>query len=322
MPRQAKKTTSLIALLNETSMKTLPTLTALALLIPCGLATAQTNIQHNRSAFSPLTSGGNTLAASLVDDFETYSVAVGSAENTLSSSIDDLTVTGTGQGPGLVADGCSYSAGTAGTIQWNGDTYFSLSSRTILANGTATLTLTYDSPQGDLSFDLDAFAGFPDTATITGYDSGGNLIFSNPPLTLPGGSPVNYSYVGASVSEIRIAGIYGSWSPMLDNHAYGSGGPILAVSGVCPGPSTVDLSGATPFGLVAFANGSVGSFLIPNGSCAGVSLDISNPTLLGMIPADLNGTISLPVNLPTAFCGTTLQAVDLTSCTVSNTVVL
>jgi len=100
------------------------------------------------------------------------------------------------------------------------------------------------------------------------------------------------------------------------------GGLTLSVSGVCPGPVQISLSGATPNGSVAFAYGLSGSFVLPPGSCMGTVLDISSPTLAAIIGADGGGSIALAPALPAGLCGLTLQAVDLTSCSVSNTVVL
>jgi len=274
-------------------------------------------INPQSTAFS-----GPGTAPPVVDDFETYIVAVGNAEVIGSDMLDDLTITGTGQGPGLVADGCTYSAGAGGALQWNGDAWFGTTTKSFLSDTASTLTLFYDSPQGDISFDLDAYSGFADTATVSGYDAGGILVFSNPPINLPGGFPVNFAYLGAAVSEVRIVGSAFSWSPIIDNHAYRGGGLTLAINGPCPGPATVTLAGAAPFAGVAFANGPGGSFTIPGGPCAGTSLGISGPTLLGIFSADAAGSISLAVTLPAGFCGSTLQAVDISSCTASNAVVL
>ncbi|MHC4838357.1 MAG: hypothetical protein ACYTF3_09280 [Planctomycetota bacterium] len=108
----------------------------------------------------------------------------------------------------------------------------------------------------------------------------------------------------------------------VDNIRLESGpGPRLALNGPCPGPSTVVLDFATPFAPVAFAYGAPGSFTIGSGSCAGTTIAIGSPTLAGIFGADAAGSLSLAVTLPPALCGLTLQAVDLTACTVSNTVI-
>lgn len=100
------------------------------------------------------------------------------------------------------------------------------------------------------------------------------------------------------------------------------GGLVLSKSGTCPGTVQISLSGATPSGSVAFAYGPAGAFTLPPGPCAGTMLDISSPTLAGIIASDASGNIAIAPNLPSGLCGLTLQAVDLTTCSVSNTVVL
>lgn len=65
---------------------------------------------------------GARLAAQTLEDFETYVVPAVGYENTQVSYLDEHTITGSGQGPGLVASGCACS-GNGGTWQWNGAGY-------------------------------------------------------------------------------------------------------------------------------------------------------------------------------------------------------
>ncbi len=106
-------------------------------------------------AISPTTNPSGTIAASVVDDFETFSVAAGGAVVIGVDTLDDTTIA-SGQGPGLVADGCTYTAGPGGSLQWNGAAYFGTASKNILSNTNGELAMLYDSPTGDISFDLDA----------------------------------------------------------------------------------------------------------------------------------------------------------------------
>lgn len=105
-----------------------------------------------------------------------------------------------------------------------------------------------------------------------------------------------------------------TWEPGLGFH--------LTSAGSCPGPIQIYISGATPFGLVAFAYGTPGTYAIPSGPCAGTILDISNVTLAAILPADATGSITIAPLVPAGVCGLTLQSVDLTHCLVSPTVVL
>jgi len=110
------------------------------------------------------------------------------------------------------------------------------------------------------------------------------------------------------------------WSPGLFGVAEIEG-PSLSMTGTCPGPVTITVSGATPFGPVIFATGNgPGSFTIPGGaSCAGLIVDLANPTARLTVSADLNGDVSLPVTLPPGVCGSLfVQAIDFSACLVSN----
>ncbi|MHC4824168.1 MAG: hypothetical protein ACYTEP_09135 [Planctomycetota bacterium] len=104
--------------------------------------------------------------------------------------------------------------------------------------------------------------------------------------------------------------------------AGGPSGPTLSVSGTCPGVMTISGSGLTASGPVAVVYGPSGSFAIPGGSCAGLVLDISAPTLAAVVAADASGDVSVAPNIPGALCGSTLQMVDLTACAATNSVIL
>jgi hypothetical protein len=96
----------------------------------------------------------------------------------------------------------------------------------------------------------------------------------------------------------------------------------LAKSGTCPGATTLSTTNGTASAPVAFLYGNAGSFTKPSGACAGITLGISNPNLGVMLNANGAGAASVSFNASAAFCGRTVQAVDVASCTASNTVVL
>lgn len=102
----------------------------------------------------------------------------------------------------------------------------------------------------------------------------------------------------------------------------GPRGVVLAKSGSCPGPVTFTASGATPSRLVAFAYGNAGSFTLAIPPCAGLVLNIANPTLAALITANTVGEAVLSLTAPPGACGLTLQAVDVATCEKSNAVVL
>jgi hypothetical protein len=96
-------------------------------------------------------------------------------------------------------------------------------------------------------------------------------------------------------------------------------GPFVALTGACPGPAGLLLSGFTPGGAVALAGSRfVGATLIPTGPCAGRSLGLAAPWLLATPTASPAGTVSLDRVLPPAACGWFLQAVDLGTCEIAS----
>jgi hypothetical protein len=111
----------------------------------------------------------------------------------------------------------------------------------------------------------------------------------------------------------------GNW--LLRAHGEAAG-LALAIGGNCPGSATVTITNATPGGMVALVYGPAGSFTVPGGPCGGLLLDVSSPTLAGVFAADSSGVVTLSRTLPPGACGLTLQAVDASTCQVSNPGVL
>lgn len=256
------------------------------------------------------------LSAQTTENFEAYVIAAGAAETIGSASLEDTTITGTGQGPLLVADGCTYST-TGATMQWNGDGYYGLTSKTLLANY-PDLTITYDDPVVAIDLMLAAFDGYGDTATINLYNAGGTLVSSTVGFSIPDSTPMPFSYAGTGISTMEIISDNLQWSPAIDDHVFTNGDMSLIIQGLCPGPVQLSLTGATPGGDVAIAYGPLGTFTLPPGPCFGTVLDLNPPTLAGIFPADAAGNLSMSFTAPAFLCGLTIQAVDLTSCAVSN----
>lgn len=102
----------------------------------------------------------------------------------------------------------------------------------------------------------------------------------------------------------------------------GGGGPALAKSGTCPGPMTLTVTGATPSGSVAMLHGFPGSFTKQNGTCAGLTIPINQPTLGVVLQANANGVATVSFNAPPGLCGRTIIGVDISSCTATNTLTL
>jgi len=270
--------------------------------------------------------GNGAGSCAIFEDFESYVVATGNAENTGVFSIDDTTITGTGQGPGLVADGVTYRCNGGAGMQWNGPAWFGQVSKNVLGNTSdGAVYFDLDAPATSVSFDLSAFDGFPDNAVMTIRNSGGSVIFTSGSISLPSATPVPFSYSGSDIRFVEIQGSNFSWSPILDNLCVGGGGLTLNVIGACPGPVKIDVTGATPGGsvvVVASLNGP-GAFTIPAGNpCAGTVMGLAGPIFrYRKFNADAAGNLTFTVNIPQQLCGRLwLQVIDLSTCGLSNVV--
>lgn len=98
--------------------------------------------------------------------------------------------------------------------------------------------------------------------------------------------------------------------------------PSLTLSGSCPGVVNITINNATPNQQVALLYGPAGAFTKPGSPCQGILLGINPPTLAATPYADSSGTLVYAFNVPSFVCGKTIQAVDITTCLVTNTAVL
>jgi hypothetical protein len=121
--------------------------------------------------------------------------------------------------------------------------------------------------------------------------------------------------VYAPITE--IGGVNRLWAISVNGAS--SAEPMSAVSGSCPGPVTVKVTGLMPGASVQIWNGKgAGSTPINNGSSAGIVLDLAKARVLTTRNADANGNLSLRLNLRATSCGKPLQAIDLATCATSN----
>lgn len=97
----------------------------------------------------------------------------------------------------------------------------------------------------------------------------------------------------------------------------------LTVAGSCPGEVTLELAGAEPFGSVALVSAAApGQTSLPGGPCAGITLDLDSPSLLGSAGADAEGRLMLTGEAAADLCGHFVQAVDAATCGTSSFVQL
>jgi hypothetical protein len=175
--------------------------------------------------------GGNQI----LEDFESFDIAAGAAASLDVFSLDSTTIAG-GQGPGLVEPLATYLDPSRVQLQWNGDTYFGLESKTLLANGaTGDLWIVYDTPMRAIGLDLRAFSGFGWTGAVDVY-SPGNVLLGTINASLATGGAENvfagWEDVGG-IGHIEISSPNYSWSPVIDNHGYGVPAPgAIAVLGL------------------------------------------------------------------------------------------
>lgn len=275
--------------------------------------------------YVPTTSaGGGVLNASTTESFETYVLSPGGAENVGSTYLDENTIASSGQGPGLVLDGCIYAC-NSNSIQWNDAGYYGQPSRDILANsGDGQLIMKYDVAVQSMSLTLHAFDGYADNTTINIYDSNGALIHTAAGIAVPNAAGVAFSYSAPDIRSLTIQSNVWSWSTIIDNHVFGGGasGPVLSKQGSCPGAMTLRITGATPNGAVPVLYGPAGSYTRTGNPCNGLVLGISNPTLATILSANGSGVAQLSFNAPAGACGRTVQAVDVGTCTATNTITL
>jgi len=92
--------------------------------------------------------------------------------------------------------------------------------------------------------------------------------------------------------------------------------------GSCPGPVSFTLSNAVPAAQIALLLGSgPGSAAIPSGNCDGIETALTDLALLTSFTADSNGTVNVTRDLTGADCGVSIQAVELSTCRLSNSTI-
>ncbi len=164
------------------------------------------------------------------EDFESYVVSPGGTVTLATRFLDSTTIIN-GQGPGLVATGVTYISGigvTGENFAWQGDGYFALSTKTLVAfmgpKGSMMMTIDYDTPVVAMGIDLFDYEGFSHTTTVSVFDPGGSLIESFD-LFIDGPGGVFFGYEAAAIGSVTVTGNPLGWSSIIDNHTYGVPGP-------------------------------------------------------------------------------------------------
>ena len=94
----------------------------------------------------------------------------------------------------------------------------------------------------------------------------------------------------------------------------------LSTDGECPGAVSMDLSGFTPGGTVAMLLGGAGEGddVIGIGPCTGTVTGLAGLRLATRVTADGGGNLYFSPSVPDGRCDTPIQALDVSTCTVSN----
>ncbi len=255
-----------------------------------------------------------------LEDFETFVITDGGAVNLDVNPLDDTSIAN-GQGPGLVEDGATYRA-TTNVLQWNGNAYFNLQSKTFLANGEE-LEITYDPIVTAMGIDARAFQGYGYSGTMRVYDAGNNLVGTiNFSLSSGGAENVFLGWeVSAGISRVTIDDLSHPWSPVVDNHGYGRGGGFfIRLSGECPGQKTLSWSGAGSGQMGIILGNGPGNYTIPGGPCSGTQLGLSGPGGLQLynIIGTNGGQGQVTATVGTGACGKWVQCIKTNDCSTSN----
>jgi len=164
----------------------------------------------------------NTLlgASAVTDDFESYPIADGDAIyfNPAVLNLNSSTIINA-QGPNLVNSGASYVCPSTG-IQWNGNNYYSLPTRTILCNDTY-IDIVYTAPVQAMGFDIFGYNGYGFSGSAEVYGTSG-LIETVPISTSGAPSSIFFGYEYTSgITSVRLIDNTHSWSPIINDHTYG-----------------------------------------------------------------------------------------------------
>jgi hypothetical protein len=160
----------------------------------------------------------------ILEDFESFEISAANAVGLDVFTLDN-TNTANGQGPGLVEPGANYLDPSQIGLQWNGDNYFGINSKTLMAAGNAgMMTITYSTAVTAMGIDLRAFSGFGYSGTVTVFDTSGAVI-STTNISLASGGPESVFFGwenAAGIGSVEIHSSSYTWSPIIDNHGYGA----------------------------------------------------------------------------------------------------
>ena len=170
----------------------------------------------NRATLQTLIGGIGTL-----ESFEAYNVPNGGAEGLITPTVTSTTVVN-GQGPGLVVPGIILSC-SSGQQQWNGNGYFSLSTRTYLGYPANTLVVDFAPAVGAFGVDLTAFNGFAYTAEVKVFATDDTTVLFTQTLAVPNApSKIFFGYQeAAGIGKVELRDQIHAWTAIIDDLEFG-----------------------------------------------------------------------------------------------------
>lgn len=171
------------------------------------------------------------LTSSVTDDFETFSIDDGNAVVTDAPSVAWDTVVN-GQGPNLVNFGAIYSDTDNQTIQWNGNGYYGISSRSIIANS-GVLGISFAPGINAFGLDAKSFEGYGYAGTMSIYNNATLLGVVDFSVDAAAGSSTFLGWFSSTgITHALLDDLDHSFSPIIDDHTYG-------VSNAVPEPASM-----------------------------------------------------------------------------------
>lgn len=208
----------------------------------------------------------------------------------------------------------------SGNVQGNGDSYFcaiSWSGRYVAFESGASNFVPGDVNGSNYDiFIHDRVTGMTEIASVDSAGIQGNAPSSDPTISADGRS------AGFQSQATNLVPSDTNNREDVFVHDFVASGPSLVQAGNCPGPITLTVAGASPGGQVALVHGPAGVFVRPGQPCQGLTLGVSPPSLGAVRTADGAGVAILNFNAPPGACGRSVQAVDVTTCVATNTIVL
>ncbi len=171
--------------------------------------------------------------AGTFDDFEAYDIG-DDAANVLFDPAGEIvnlltsTSIANGQGPGLVKDGAVYTTTPGVAMQWCGNAWFGMDSKTIGGNsGGGYTAIEYTELVTAMGVDVQVFSGYGGAHQARVYDLSNNLVGVHDFSVTGGRYFFGWEYA-AGIGRVEIDFLAYSWGAFIDDHQFGVAVPAPA----------------------------------------------------------------------------------------------